>query len=106
MRKVRRWLKRWWWTFVLGAATIAGFMIWLLLPKPKRDSSDGPPPKTFKEKAQEQVERVRLEGEVEKARVAAKAESQNEQLDQIEEVGKDDPAEARRRLATWMAANF
>lgn len=107
MIKVWRWLKRWWWTIVVGAATVAGFVFWLLLPKPKRDSTPGqPPPKTFKERAQEQVERVQLEGEIEKARVAAKAEAQNEQLDNIEVIGQEDPAEARRQLASWLTQNL
>lgn len=107
MIKVWRWLKRWWWTFVVGAAAVGGFVLWLLLPKPKRDSSPGQvPTKTFKERAQEQVERVRLEGEIEKARVTAKADAQNEQLDNIEVVGQEDPAEARRQLASWLTHNL
>jgi len=108
MLKVWRWLKKWWWTIVVGAATVAGFLFWLLLPKPKRDSSPGQPPpqKTFKERAQEQVERVRLEGEIEKARVKATADAQNQQLDDIEVVGRDDPAEARRQLASWLTGNL
>lgn len=92
----------------MGVGAAVGFLFWLLLPKPKRDSSPGqlPPPKTFKERAQVQVERVRLEGEVEKARVEATADVQNQQLDDIEVVGREDPVEARRQLASWLTGNL
>jgi hypothetical protein len=49
---------------------------------------------------------VRLEGEVEKARVKATATVCNEQLDDIEVIGREDPAEARRQLAFWLANNL
>lgn len=108
MLKVWRWLKRWWWTILVGVGTVAGFLFWLLMPKPKRDSTPGgsPPPRTFKERAKEEVERVRLEGEVEKARVTAKADVQNQQLDDIEVIGREDPVEARRQLASWLTSNL
>lgn len=91
----------------MGAATVAGFVFWLLLPKPRQDSpSEDVPVKTLKERAQEQVERVRLEGEIERARVVATAEAQREQLENIDIVGKDNPAEARKQLASWLARNL
>lgn len=87
---------------------MGGFLFWLLLPKPKHDSWPGQhlPPKTFKARAVEEVERVRLEGEVDKARVKATATVHNEQLDDIEVVGREDPAEARRQLAFWLTSNL
>jgi len=61
---------------------------------------------TFKERAQTQVERVRLEGEIERARVAAVAETQSAEVDRIEEVGQEDPAEGRRQISAWLANNL
>jgi len=92
---------------VVGAASVAGFLFWLLLPKPKEDNqSVQQPQKTYKDRAKDEVERVRLEGEVARARVRAKALAQKVQLDEIEVVGTKDPVEARRQLASWLQNNL
>lgn len=104
-KKVWRFVRRWWWAFLMVAAAVAGAVAAAIL-KPGEtniEASPGQPPaKTFKERAQEQVERVRLEGEIERARVQAKAQAQQEQLDEIEQIGENDPAEGRRRLASFL----
>ena len=108
MKRVWRFARRWWWAFLMGFAAIAGAIAAVVL-RPKGDIEVSPgyvPQKTFKERAAEQVERVRLEGEIEAARVEAKAETRNEELDEIEEIGKNDPAEGRRRLASWLQNNL
>jgi hypothetical protein len=108
MKKVWRFIKKWWWLFLMGIASIAGAVAAILL-RPKRNIEPSPgyiPPKTFKEQAQEQVERVRLEGEIEKARVSERADVHREELDEIEEIGKNDPAEGRRQLARWLQGNL
>jgi len=82
-------------------------VFWLMIPRSKRDTPNiGLPPKTFKDRAQERVERVRLEGEIEKARVKATAAEKNQQLDQIEAIGSNHPAEARKQLASWLQHNL
>lgn len=108
MRKVWRFVRRWWWAFLFGFAAIAGGIATILLrPKPGIEESPGyVPPKTFKERAAEQIEHVRLEGEIEKARVQTRAEIENDELDEIEQIGENDPVEGRRRLARWLAMNL
>ena len=108
MRAVWRFIKRWWWTFLLGAAAVGGVVLLILLPKKDETTPmpGEPPRRTFKDRAKVEVERVRLEGEVEKARTKATADVQREQIDQIEEVGKEDPEEGRRQMAAWLAANL
>ncbi len=64
------------------------------------------PKSDFKAIADKEVERIRLEGEIEKARVSARAGARHEELDAIEELGKDDPVEARERLSTWLNGNL
>lgn len=90
----------------MGVVSVFGFLFWLLLPKPKNEDEKVEKPLTFKEKAKDQIEHIRLEGEVEKARAKVTAELQNEQLDKIEACGRYDPVEARRQLAAWMAREF
>lgn len=108
MKKVWRFIKKWWWLFLMGLASIAGAVAAVLLrPKPDPVPAPGTPPnRTFKERAAEQVERVRLEGEIEKARVQTRAEVENDELDEIERIGENDPAEGRRQLARWLQGNL
>ena len=108
MRKVRRWLKRYWWTFLVGAAAVGGIFLAILTPRRRTPDPDAnvPSKPTFREQAEREVEVVKLEGEVEKARVTARADVQREQIDEIEVVGKDDPAEGRRQMASWLRDNL
>jgi hypothetical protein len=108
MKRVWRFVRRWWWAFLVGLATILGAVAAILL-RPKRNIDPSPeyiPPKTFRDQAQEQVERVRLEGEIERARITERAETHREELDEIETIGKNDPAEGRRQLARWLQGNL
>lgn len=109
-KRVWRFLRRWGWAILAVVAAILGGIIVALARKPNpavNNTTTGHiPPVTFKQKAQQEVERVRLEGEIEKARVQATTESRHATLDTIEQVGENDPAEGRRMLATWMASNL
>lgn len=105
MTKVKRFARRWWWAFLLAAAVV-GFVLWKILgPRPADPELAVEPPK-FLEMARKEVERVHLEGEVEKAKVRATADSQREAIADIEETAKDDPAEARKELAAFLAQNL
>ena len=109
LKKIWRFIKRWWWTVLIGAAAVGGALLWMLKPKVRRRNIDPaglPPQRTFKEKAREEVERVRLEGEIEKVRVKATADVHREKLDEIEIIGRNDPAEGRRELANWLSSNL
>lgn len=109
MRHIWRFVLRWWWAFLAGLATVVGIVLGGFVACSRRNTTihpTTPPTLTFKERAEQQVEHIRLEGEVEKARVTARADVYSEQLDQIEETGKDDPAEARRQLARFLAQNL
>jgi hypothetical protein len=111
MRKVWRFIKRWWWAFLAVIAAILGVVAAILVGGSKRSEGREPKPgetpkQTFRERAQEEVERVRLEGEIERARITATADAKREELDDIEAVGETDPAEARRQLASWLTSNL
>lgn len=104
VKKVWRFLKQsWWWILlIVGGVFLA---IWKI---GDRGGKDAPEPQgpTFTERARGEIERVRLEGELEKARVTARADAQRAELDTIEEVGRDNPAEGRRQLANWLSSNL
>jgi len=111
MRKVWRFIKRWWWAFLAVLAAVLGVVAAILVGGSRRSENREPKPgelpkRTFRERAQEEVERVRLEGEIERARITATADAKREELDDIEQIGKADPAEARRQLASWLSANL
>ncbi len=97
---VWRFIRRWWWVFAAGAAGLGTTLFYLFL----ANRSDYPeqPRSDFRDRAQKEVERVRLEGEIEKAKVTVRAETQHEELTRIEELGKEDPVEARKRLSSWL----
>lgn len=107
-----RFVKKWWWLFLalLGAVAV---VMWRILgasdayPRPDGGDPDRPPPRPrLKERAQQEVERVRLEAEVEKTKVVMKSEAQLAEVKAIEDVGKTDPKEGRRRLAEFLAKNL
>lgn len=105
-KKLSRFVRRWWWAFV-GVAMGIFVLVWRLMAI--RQPSSGQLPAqlpTIADRARQEVERVRLEGEVEKARVVASADAQRVELDQIEEVAKENPREARRQLSTWLSRNL
>jgi len=102
--KVWRFLRQWWWLFLLGALIVAG-VLWAILAN-RGPNGEPPPPLPFLDVAKNEVEKVRLEGEVEKARIAATADAQRSELDRIEAVGENNPVEARRQVADWLAANL
>lgn len=106
MTKVWRFIRRWWWVFVAVAAGL--FLVaWRLMAKPGGSDQPVPPQvPTLAERARQEVERVRLEGEVEKARAKAAADAQRAEIARIEELGESQPAEARRQLADWLQRHF
>lgn len=106
MKKVKRFIRRWWWAF-LAVAGIVFAVLWKILGPKEKFSVQGPlKPPTFVERARDKVERVHLEGEVEKAKVRATADVQRETIEEIEKKGKTNPAEARKDMAAWLAKNL
>lgn len=104
MAKVKRFIRQWWWVFVAAAAAVFA-ILWAILSNTGGEP-DPDPKSSYKDKAQNEVEKVRLEGEIEKARITATADAERGQLDEIEAVGENDPAEGRRQMADWLAANL
>lgn len=106
MKQVSRFIRRWWWAFVAVAAGVF-VLVWRLMAV--RKTSPDPVPvqvPTIADRARQEVDRVVLEGEVEKAKVTAQADAQREELSRIEEVGKTNPREARRQLSDWLTRNL
>ena len=110
--KIWRFTKKWWWTFVLGAITVLSFVGGILFfdarkkEEENRKIDDFHRKPTYKERAATQIERIQLEGEIERARIETRYEERKAEIDKIEEIGKDDPVEARRRLASWLNNNL
>lgn len=110
MKKIVRFCKRWWWAFLASAGMVLGVAVSLLVPRRKstpipKTTNDLPRP-TFAERARVEVSRVRLEGDVEKARIQARTEAHITQLNEIETTGKTDPEAGRRMLAVWIKNNL
>ena len=92
----------------MGLGTIAGAVAAIVL-RPKPDIGRGlgyVQQKPFKEQAAERIERIILEGEIEKARVRTRAQIENDELDEIAQIGENDPKEGRRRLASWLSQHL
>lgn len=104
MKKAWRFVRQWAWA-ILAAAGGLLLLVWRVMAmKSPVQTEPGTP--TVSDRAKVEVERIRLEGEVEKAKVAAVAEVHREEIARIEEVGKSDPKEARRQLASWLNDNL
>jgi DNA-binding XRE family transcriptional regulator len=107
MKEAIRFVRQWWWAFVAVAAGVFA-VAWRFMAMRGGDASKPEPSvvPSLAERARSEVERVRLEGEVEKARATTKAEAAHQTLNQIEEEAKADPVAARRKLASWMQGNL
>ena len=102
--KAWRFIRKWWWTVLLGAGIVA-FTLWRIVRNPPKKGEVAEPP-LFLEAAKDQVARVQLEAEVEKARVTATADAHRAEIDRIEELGQDEPRVARRQMAEWLTRNL
>ena len=110
MKAALRFVRKWWWVVLAGLAALLT-IVGKVLSRPKSAPEPGPietsqPKKTLVEKARDQVEKVHLEGEVEKAKIQTVAKSQMNEIKAIEEVGKTDPKKAREQLADFLASNL
>jgi hypothetical protein len=107
MKQAWRFVRQWWWAFVAVAATVF-LVVWRFTSKSGTGTGGGAEPvqPSVADRAKAEVERVRLEGEIEKAKVTATADAHRAEIDRIEEVGKSDPKEARRQLAGWLGRNL
>jgi len=104
IKRVARWVRKWWWA-VLAAGAVVVTVLWRALTSNEAHVALSTNT-MFAEAAKTQVERVRLEGEIEKARASAKSEQRNVEIDEIERVGETDPVEARRLVSSWLARNL
>lgn len=103
--KFKRFVRKWWWLILLAGGVVL-YVAWKVFgPREPANAPLKPPPK-FIEMARAEVEKVHLEGEVEKAKIRTRADVQREQIAAIEEKGKKDPAAARKELADFLAANL
>lgn len=109
MKAVQRFIRKWWWLILLGLAVLFT-VLWKVLSGGRGGSAPigdlVVPKQTFVEKARDQVEKVHLEAEVEKAKVRTVAKEQMKQIEAIEEKGKTEPKKAREDLAAFLAANL
>jgi hypothetical protein len=104
MKNVLRIVRKWWWVIILALGTV-GWILWKVF-GPRDSGAALPAPPKFLDMARAEVERVHLEGEVEKAKVRTEATGQMKQIEAIEEKGKKDPAAARRDLADFLSQNL
>lgn len=113
-----RFLRKSWYWLLLLASTVAVGIVGFCYARRRipGDVIEGDPGSDFPERlrrVQEErarlgfhLERVRLEGEIERARVTAGADTRRAELAEIERVGENDPVAARRALATWLTENL
>jgi hypothetical protein len=112
MEKVSRFLRQAWWLVVGLVAAVMGVGALLVFrasgkrPEATTWRPGQKTPKPLRERAREEVERVRLEGELEKARQKVLAQVQRAELRHIEQQAKEDPKGARRNLAAWLQRNL
>jgi hypothetical protein len=109
MQKLWRAIRGAWWAVLAALAAVLGAVLAVLLTSRSCDGDGAerrPTPRGFESKARQEVERVRFEGEMERARVQATADAEKQALDKIEVVAEKDPAEARRWLADWLRGNL
>lgn len=112
MDKVWRFLRQAWWLVVglLAAVMGVGALLVFRRSEGRSEATTLRPgqntPKPLRERAREEVERVRLEGELEKAQKRVTAQAQQAELHRIEQEAKEDPAAARRNLAAWLRENL
>lgn len=111
MDRVWRALRLSWWLVVgVGAAAVGLLAVLVFWRQGRREAITWRPgmqvKKPLRERAQEEVERVRLEGELEKAKAKAYAQTQRAELRRIENRGKEDPKVARQHLARWLQDNL
>ena len=102
---VWRFIRKWWWTFLVGAGVVGGVLLAVFLGSKNEPEPDTPTP-TYADKARQEIERIHLEAEVEKARVRAQADAQRTELDRIEAHGQEDPRAAREALSSWLTRNL
>lgn len=112
MEKVWRVLRQAWWLVVGVVAAALGVVALVVFRRPEEHAgADMQYPeqrtdKPLRERAREEVERVRLEGEMEKAEKAAVMQVQRAQLRQIKQTAQKNPVAARQQLADWLRKNL
>lgn len=105
MKKVERFVRRYWWILILAAGFVFSILWKILGPKdaPLDDEVKVP---TFVERARDKIERVHLEGDVDKAKIRAVADEDQKVIAAIEKKGETDPKGAREDIAKWLASNL
>lgn len=93
---------------IVAVAGVAGFILWRAFGPRGQSFASGSlvKPPTFVDRARDEVERVHLEAEVEKATVRAEAAGKLDDLKVIEAKANTDPKQARKELAEFLAANL
>ena len=88
-----------------GLASILGGVAVLVL-KPKPMPANTPPLKSFKNRAQLEIERINLEADIERAKINTITDVKRKELDRIEVTSSIDPERGRKELADWLAKNL
>jgi len=93
---VTAWLKKWWWTLLLGVAAL-GALLWLIFRKKKPESQQA---ESFSTKARRKVVEAETDAKIAKLKTEAETEVKREALRQIEKI-KDDE-DRRTKLAAYL----
>jgi hypothetical protein len=89
------WLKKWWWTLLLGLALIGGALFFIF-----RGRKGPSTTRSFSQRAREKILETETDAAIARERARAKSEAQKARLAEIEKV-KDAP-ERRKRLADYL----
>lgn len=109
MKSIGRFCRKYGWMILLGVGVVLA-VLWNILRgrggQARIDDVIVSPKPTFVEKARKEVEKVHLEAEVEKAKVQAISQTQVNKIEEIEEKAKEDPKQARKELAAFLAKSL
>lgn len=90
---MKAWLKKWWWTLVLGLAIMGTGLFFIF----RRKKGEPPGESSFISHARNKIREAETDALIAKAKAKAKSEIDHEKLDVIDEIKDDDLR--RRKLA-------
>lgn len=93
------WLKKWWWTIVLGVAVV-GLFLWLIFRKDKKTAAHS----NLVQKAKSKIVEAETDALIEKTKAKV---HQEEELKKLEEISRmEGGVERRKELADFLDKNL
>lgn len=100
MKRLSAWLRKWWWTLVLGLAGVLGVLIYAFA----RTRKNKPQAESFSTKARAKIVEAETDAKIERLKADAESEAQKARLEEITKI--DDGVMRRVRLAEYLDENL